>query len=103
MITDLQIKVNELKKQIHKSISADEKINLTKELYKTKLHLLDLIHEKDKSRAGMTARELIAKVKSMPKLPKFETGMSKIDDAFLGGFETGLFINLAGESGAKVA
>ena len=100
MIIDLQIKVNELKKQIHKSISADEKINLTKELYKTKLHLLDLIHEKDKSRAGMTARELIAKVKGMPKLPKFETGMSKIDDAFLGGFETGLFINLAGESGA---
>ena len=100
MITDLQNKVNELKKQIYKSISADEKINLTKDLYKTKLHLLDLIHEKDKSRAGMTARELIAKVKNMPKLPKFETGMSKIDDAFLGGFETGLFINLAGESGA---
>jgi KaiC/GvpD/RAD55 family RecA-like ATPase len=100
MINELQTKVKELQKQIHRTASVDEKINLTRELYKSKLHLLDLIHEKDKARAGMTARELIAKVKSMPKLPKFETGMSKIDASFGGGFETGLFINLAGESGA---
>lgn len=100
MIQELQNKTKELQKQIHRSITADDKINLTRELYKTKLQLLDLIHEKDKARAGMTARELILKVDSMPKLPKFETGMSKIDASFGGGFETGLFINLAGESGA---
>ena len=100
MIQELQNKTKELQKQIHRSTTADEKINLTRELYKTKLQLLDLIHEKDKARAGMTARELILKVDSMPKLPKFETGMSKIDASFGGGFETGLFINLAGESGA---
>lgn len=100
MIQELQNKTKELQKQIHRSTTADDKINLTRELYKTKLQLLDLIHEKDKARAGMTARELILKVDSMPKLPKFETGMSKIDALFGGGFETGLFINLAGESGA---
>ena len=100
MIQELQNKTKELQKQIHRSTTADDKINLTRELYKTKLQLLDLIHEKDKARAGMTARELILKVDSMPKLPKFETGMSKIDASFGGGFETGLFINLAGESGA---
>lgn len=100
MTQELQDEIKSLKFQVHKSTNIDEKIKLQRELYSKKIQLLDLIHEKDKARAGLTARELILKVDSMPKLPKFETGMSKIDASFGGGFETGLFINLAGESGA---
>lgn len=100
MTQELQDEIKSLKFQVHKSTNIDEKIKLQRELYSKKIQLLDLIHEKDKARAGLTARELILKVDSMPKLPKFETGMTKIDNSFGGGFETGLFINLAGESGA---
>lgn len=99
MTQELQEEIKSLKFQVHKSTNIDEKVKLQRELYSKKIQLLDLIHEKDKARAGLTARELILKVDSMPKVPKFETGMTKID-AMLGGFETGLFINLAGESGA---
>lgn len=99
MTQELQDEIKSLKFQVHKSTDIDEKIKLQRELYSKKIQLLDLIHEKDKARAGLTVRELISKVDSMPKVPKFETGMTKID-AMLGGFETGLFINLAGESGA---
>lgn len=100
MQDEIKLNIKQLKIKIHKSQSADEKIKLTRELYKSKLQLLDLIHEKDATRSGLTARQLISKVDNMPKMPKFETGMSLIDNAFLGGFETGLFINLAGESSA---
>lgn len=97
MLEELQTEIKTLKVKVHKALTADEKIQLKRELYKKKLSLLDLIHEKDKARAGLTARQLIEKVDNMPKVPKFETGISKID-AVIGGFETGLFINLAGES-----
>lgn len=100
MIQELQQEIKELKVSVHKAYDINEKIKLKRELYKKKLELLDLIHEKDKARAGLTARQLIEKVNSMPKLPKYETGMAKIDASFGGGFETGLFINLAAESGA---
>lgn len=98
MTQELQDEIKRLKFQVHKSTDIDEKIKLQRELYSKKIQLLDLIHEKDKARAGITARELIKRVESMPKVPKFETGMYKLDSAFKGGFETGLFINLAGES-----
>jgi replicative DNA helicase len=100
MIEQLQKEIKELKISVHNETSVDIQIKLKKQMYGKKLELLDLIHEKDKARAGLTARELILKVDSMPRLPKFETGMFKIDHVFGGGFETGLFINLAGESGA---
>ncbi len=100
MIEQLQEEIKQLKISAHNETSVDIQIKLIKQMYGKKLELLDLIHEKDKARAGLTARELILKVDSMPRLPKFETGMFKIDHAFGGGFETGLFINLAGESGA---
>jgi predicted ATP-dependent serine protease len=61
---------------------------------------LNIIHQKDEIRTGLTARELIKKVDNMPVLPKYSLGMSKVDHSLGGGFETGLFINLAGESGA---
>lgn len=81
-------------------VAIEEQLNLKKKLYTNKLKMINLIHKKDELRAGLTARQLIEKVKNMPTLPKFETGMYKIDNAFAGGFEAGLFINLAGESGA---
>ena len=97
---ELQNKVKELKLLISRSNDLDEQIKLKKQLYRTKLELLEMIHEKDKIRAGLSARELIAKVDNMPKMPKFETGMPLVDLQLGGGFETGLFVNLAGESGA---
>lgn len=97
---ELKQLVRKLKIDIHNSTDVMEKIKLKRELYTTKLSLLDMIHEKDKTKAGLTARQLIAKVDNMPKAVKFETGMTKIDAAFGGGLTTALFINLAGESGS---
>ena len=100
MIEQLKKEIFELKIKSSKETDINLIVKAQKSLYTKKLELLDLIHQKEESRAGLTARQLIAKVKAMPTLPKFETGMPKVDAAFLGGFETGLFINLAGESGA---
>jgi len=100
MMEQLKKEIFELKIKASKETDINLIIKAQKSLYKKKLELLDMIHQTEEARAGLTARELIAKVQAMPTLPKFETGMCKIDAAFLGGFETGLFINLAGESGA---
>lgn len=99
MIEHLQQKIRQLKINIQMEHNINNKITLQKEMYKTKIELLDLIHEKDKTRAGITARELIRRVKSMPTLPRFEVGISKIDNR-LNGFMTGILVQLAGESGA---
>jgi len=98
MIEDLQKEIKQLKFNVKREPNINKQIELQKTLYRKKLELLDLIHEKDKARAGITARELINRVDNMPKVPKYETGIAKIDASFLGGFETGLFINLAAES-----
>lgn len=85
--------------QAEQENSLDEAINYKKELYNNKLRMLDMIHEEDK-RTGITAREFINNVDNMPVLPKFQTGIRPLDDSFNGGFQTGLFIQLAGESGS---
>lgn len=72
---------------------------LKRELYSNKVKMLDMIHEDDKARAGITAREFMANVKAMPELIKFETGIGALDHEFLGGLQTGLLVQLAGESG----
>jgi predicted ATP-dependent serine protease len=100
MKEQLQKEIQELKHSIHNEQDADIKIGLTRKLYKKKLELIDIIHQVEKSRAGLSARQLIAKVSAMKTPPKFSTGISKVDASLGGGFETGLFINLAGESGA---
>ena len=76
----------------------NESIELKKELYNNKIKMLDMIREDDK-RAGLTAREYIKLANSLPNLPKFCTGIHDLDMAFKGGFQTGMFIQLAGESG----
>lgn len=100
MIQQLQNDIKLLKISVHKAKNVDENIKLQKQLYSKKLELLNLIHEADKTRAGLTARQLIKKIEGLPKVPKFETGMTKLDAWMDGGFETGLFVNLAGESGS---
>ncbi len=100
MMNDIKNDIRELRLLQQRTEGADELAVIKKKIYQKKIALLDLIHVKDKARAGMTARQLMLKVKNMPVLPKFSTGIAKIDSAFGGGFETGLFINLAGESSA---
>jgi len=73
-------------------------IALKKDLYQNKLKMLDLIKQEDK-RAGITAREYLNKFKNLPHIPRYATGIDAIDTAFKGGWETGMFIQLAGESG----
>lgn len=100
MIEKLSQEIDELKHKINKEFDVNKQIEMQRQLHIKKIELIDLVHEKDKIRAGLTARELINKVRNMPKSIRFETGISKIDSQFGGGFATGLFINLAGESGA---
>jgi RecA/RadA recombinase len=99
MIKELENEVKRLKIKIHREQNVEEKIRHTKELYTKKLELLDLIDQKDKSKnLGMTAREYLSYVKNLPNNPKYSTGIDKIDNNFGGGFESGMFINLAGQS-----
>ena len=73
-------------------------INLKKELYNTKLTMLEMIQVDDK-RAGISARELIARANALPTLPRYGTGINALDSMLKGGFQTGMFVQLAGESG----
>jgi len=100
MIEELKKEVKQLKLKCKIENDIDLKIKLTREYHKKALEVISLIHESDKTRKGLTARELIAKVESMPNLPKFGTGIAQLDSSLSGGFQTGLFVNLAGESGA---
>ena len=45
-----------------------------------------------------SAGNLRARVKSKPKTPKYETGITWLDEKLNGGFQEGSFINIAGES-----
>ena len=76
----------------------NKSIVLKKQLYNNKLKMLDLINQDD-SRAGITAREYLKIFKNLPTVPRYSTGIDAIDRAFLGGWELGMFIQLAGESG----
>lgn len=79
--------------------STDEKIKAKKSLYLNKIKMLDLIHKKDDAkRTGVSAREYIARAKNKKQKPKYSTGIDKIDNHLGGGFQTGIFINVGGES-----
>lgn len=95
---DLKNKIKTLEANIRSEADIDAQIELTKKLYETKLALLEKIHLRDKQRAGVEAKKLIELVDAMPRAPRYETGIRKLDQAMNGGFETGMFINLAGES-----
>jgi len=78
--------------------SIDEQIKAKKELYQNKIKMLDIIHQKQELRTGVSAREYKIRVKNKVKKPKYSTGIHRLDNLFGGGFETGQFINIAGES-----
>lgn len=99
MIDLLEAEIKDLKLRVHRETCVDEQIRLSKILFKKKLEFLDLIDEKDKSKnLGMSAREFMGYVDNLPVVPKYSTGIDKIDNCFNGGFESGMFINLAGQS-----
>lgn len=87
----------------------DEVIKLKRELYQTKLQMLDLIEQEEK-RNGIKARDLITMVQNLPHVPRYAIGIHAIDSelasdedrrmGIVGGIETGTFIQFAGESGA---
>lgn len=85
------------------------RFELKKELYQNKIEIINLITI-DEQRAGITASQLIDLVEAMPHQTKYSIGINAIDRqlaswedkqmGIVGGFETGTFVNLAGESGA---
>lgn len=95
----LQKEVNQLKIASRNESDPKKQASLMKQYHKKALEFIELIHAEEKSRAGITATQLIHQVKTMPHNPKYEVGIGQLDEK-LGGFETGLFINLAGESGS---
>jgi len=110
--SELKNKIRLLTQQIdaaERNEDHDTSIKLKRELFKTKLEMLDLIEHDDK-RAGVSAKDLISKVQSMPNIPRYATGLDIIDKQLAtdedryhgisGGIETGTFIQFAGESGA---
>ncbi len=97
MQEELQQQIQQLKHQVHNETDVDEKIELTKKLYKKKLELLDTIHLSEKKNSK-TARQLIEEVKNKPKVPRYATGISAIDEKLKEGIEIGTLLNFAGES-----
>ncbi len=73
-------------------------LKLKKELYSNKLLMIDMITATDK-RNGIKAVDFMKLVEEMPHIPRYATGINALDMELLGGLETGLFIQLAGESG----
>ncbi len=97
---ELKTKNQNLQSEIIKFSDNPKKVaELKRQTFINKVAMYDLILAEDKTRAGQTARDLIKEVKAMPTLPRFGTGIAALDNAFNGGFETALFIQLAGESG----
>ena len=109
---ELKEKTLELSRRISSAEQGEDSflaIKLKKELYQTKLLMIELI-EREENRAGITARELIEKVRHMKHVPQYAIGIKPIDVELndwkgrskneSGGIESGTFINLAGESGA---
>lgn len=97
---NLKLENSSLEKIINSGMSStDEKIKAKKTLYLNKIKMLDLIHKKDEAkRTGVSAREYITRAKNKKQKPKYSTGIEKIDKHLGGGFQTGIFINVGGES-----
>jgi len=92
----------ELALLIHNSESVgnfDETLKYKRELFTNKLTMIDMITAEEK-RNGITAAELRKLVASKPTAPRYELGITPLDEALHGGIELGSFIQLAGSSGA---
>lgn len=96
----LQAKNNQLSQELIKYSNSPLKLAETKrEIHKNKVSMYDIILQEDKARVGMYAKDFINKIKSMPPMVKHGTGIKALDDKLNGGFATGMYIQLAGESG----
>ncbi len=93
-IEELEVEVRDLAATYSRTNELeDEKKYLAK-----KIEVLDLKTNKAIKTKALTASELIAKVESMPSVPRFETGVAPLDQALKGGIEVGSFVQLAGSS-----
>lgn len=72
-------------------------VELKRKFYSNKLLMIDLISKKNE-KLTLTARDLRAKVRSMKKAIRYETGVRALDEHLNGGFEVGSLIQLAGQS-----
>lgn len=92
-----EVKSLKIKSKLEKDV--DLKINFTRLYHEKALELVNLIHKRDESKKlGMSAREYLKYVDGMPTNPKYATGISKLDHFLGGGFESGVFVNIAGQS-----
>ncbi len=94
---ELDAKCASLLIQIDKEIDKQKRIKLKKEFHRTKLEMINII-ELEKESHGITARELIDKIKNMKPIPRYALGLSTLDEKFNGGIEVGTFIQIAGQS-----
>lgn len=94
---ELDLKCKQLLSTIDNTHDYKQQVKLKREYHQTKLEMIDILDAEDTHR-GITARELIADVESRPKVPRYATGITGLDDALNGGIEVGTFIQLAGQS-----
>jgi len=83
--------------QISNSLDGKEKIKLKKEFHQTKLKMISIL-DTEKESNGVIARELIRREENKKPIPRYETGIAGLDQAFRRGIEVGTFIQLAGQS-----
>ena len=93
----LKQKTLDITRQISNTNDTNMLMSLKRELYETKLQMLDTI-DAEKKRAGITARELMARVADKPTAVRYATGIAPLDEALKGGIEVGTLIQLAGAS-----
>lgn len=62
MIEKLSQEIDQLKAKISRENDVNKQIEMQRQLHIKKIELIDLVHEKDKIRAGLSARELIKKL-----------------------------------------
>jgi predicted ATP-dependent serine protease len=92
----------ENQKLVSKCANTENKVKQAeykREIHLNKVKMYDLILESDKSRAGENGLTFRDRVRKKHKKPKFSTGISDIDFKLGGGFESGMYIQIAGESG----
>lgn len=77
----------------------DVLIDLKKKFHQNKIDMLNAIQQEDTTRNAISAKDLKQMVMMNPVPPRYETGISILDEHLKGGFEVGTFVQLAGQSG----
>lgn len=74
-----------------------ERVKAEREYHKIRLEMVALIDTNDEP-SGISARRLIYDVSNRDNVPRYETGITPLDQRLNGGIEVGTFIQLAGQS-----